>query len=431
MGTKTMRMVLTPCVFVRELKRLDALSCHTIRFTVMIVALVFFTSCSGKAPMNARHLPSGLNSRFTFSGGSFDDYIAQSRKQMTDARLDLSADNRARIIDGNAPFSLAPAPDCAATSPRRGILLSHGLTDSPYSMRALGQFFQQHCFHVRAILLPGHGTRPGDLLEVTWQEWAKAVAFGVERLAREVDEVYLAGFSTGGALSIHHALNDRRIKGLFLFSPAVEVSSLAVIANWHKLYSWAFPSKKWIDLQDDESPFKYESFPFNAADQIHLLTREVKRRLEDKTLTVPIFIAASEDDATVHTSATLDLFQRATHPTNRMILYGASAEPLPPRVERVEGRVETARILGSAHTAIVVPPSDPHFGVAGDYAMCGHYFKDAERYRLCKNRQEAFLGETTPENLKRGVIRRLTYNPHYDAMTRALSAHLEAIQVER
>ena len=201
--------------------------------------------------MNARHFPSGLNSRFAFSGGAFDDYIAQSRRQIADARLDLSATNRERIIDGNAPFSLSPAPDCAATLPRRGILLSHGLTDSPYSMRALGRFFQQHCFHVRAILLPGHGTRPGDLLEVTWQEWEKAVAFGVESLAREVDQIYLAGFSTGGALSLHRALNDRRIKGLFLFSPAVEISSFAVVANWHKIYSWALPSAKWVALQDD------------------------------------------------------------------------------------------------------------------------------------------------------------------------------------
>ena len=402
------------------------------RFTIVIVlSALLLSACAspGKIPMNARHVPSGLNNGFTFNGGSFEAYIAQSRKQIIDARLDLSTENRARIIDGNAPFSLSPAPDCSASLPKRGILLSHGLTDSPYSMQALGAFFQQHCFHVRAILLPGHGTRPGDLLDVTWREWEKAVAFGVESLAGEVDEIYLAGFSTGGALSIQHALNDRRIKGLVLFSPAVEISPLAAVANWHKIYSWAFPRAKWIDLQDDESPFKYESFPFNAADQIHLLTRALKRQLKDKTLAIPIFIAASEDDATVHTAATLALFERATHPGNRMILYGTGTDPIPPRVERVA--VKTDRMISSAHTAIVVPPDDPHFGAAGDYAMCGHYFKDAERYRACKNRQEAFLGETSSENLKRGVIRRLTYNPHYDAMTQALAAHLQVLQTDR
>ena len=88
-----------------------------------------------------------------------------------------------KIVDGNAPFELKPPAGCPSGHGkpyRRGILLTHGLTDSPYSMRALGSFFQKNCFRVMAILLPGHGTQPGDLLDIHWQEWAKAEAYGTD-----------------------------------------------------------------------------------------------------------------------------------------------------------------------------------------------------------------------------------------------------------
>ncbi len=76
-------------------------------------------------------------------------------------------------------------------------------------MRHLAEFFLENGFRVMAVLLPGHGTQPGDLLEVTWQEWAKTVAYGAYKLAEEVDEVYLAGYSTGATLSVYQSLRDK------------------------------------------------------------------------------------------------------------------------------------------------------------------------------------------------------------------------------
>ncbi len=377
-------------------------------------------------PISERHKPSGRNSRFVFEGLSFDEYIAQTRQTIGQARTDLTAENHDRIVEANAPFALTPdlTPETTSGPARRGVLLAHGLTDSPYAMRALGRFFQARGFWVKAILLPGHGTRPGDLLEVTWQEWARAVQFGVDVLARETDAVYLAGFSTGGALGIYQALRDPRVRGLYLFSPALAVSPLGFMANWHKLYSWAYPPGAWMGLQEDEDRVKYESFPFNAGDQIYLLTREIQRLLTHRTMSLPLFIAASEDDATVRTGATLRFFEQAAHPSKRMLLYGTGTTTLPARVERIPCVLPDQRIASSAHTAIAIPPDDPHYGARGDYASCGHYFGDAEKYRLCKNRKEDLLGEVSRENLGKGLIRRLTYNPHYDGMMAHLASHI-------
>jgi pimeloyl-ACP methyl ester carboxylesterase len=202
---------------------------------------------SAAAQLEARHQPSGLNTKFNGSSSVFADYVAQTREMLGRAHYLTGDINREEIIEGNAPFDLKPPPGFLPGQQktyRRGILLTHGLSDSPYSMRHLAAFFQENGFRVMAILLPGHGTQPGDLLDVDWQEWAKTITYGVNRLAEEVDQVYLAGYSLGGTLSIYHSLGDSRVRGLFLFSPALQISQWAAWANFHKLYSWLMPAQK-------------------------------------------------------------------------------------------------------------------------------------------------------------------------------------------
>jgi esterase/lipase len=386
--------------------------------------------------LDTRHEPSGQNSTFKFTGRSFSEYVAYSRDVIQRARVDLNGSKeRERVIDGNSPFELKPASTCGSGKGKvyqKGILISHGLTDSPYFMRELGSFFQANCFRVMAVLLPGHGTRPGDLLDVKWQEWAKAVAFGVDALSAEADEVYLLGFSTGGALSIYQSLHDKRIKGLFLFSPALKVSPMAVMANWHEAYDWLAPRSKWLDVMRDEDPFKYESFPANAADQIHLLSTLIRSETNGRKFMPPVFIAASEDDATVNTEATLEFFNSAIHPLNTMILYSAnqnsSKSDVSEKIKKVNSAFPERRILDSAHTAIVLPPTDSHYGAKGDYANCAYYFpKEASKYDNCKNGKYDYLGEVTSENLKKGIIRRLMYNPNFTALEESLKSFIDSL----
>ena len=383
--------------------------------------------------LSERHRPSGTRAAFE-AGLSFERYVARARQHIAESRVDLTSQNRGAIINGNAPFDLVPDPACPPGKEkpyRRGVLLTHGLTDSPYSMRALGSFFQGQCFRVMAILLPGHGTRPGDLLDVSWQDWAQAEAFGAAALAAEVDEVYLAGFSTGGALSVYQGLRAPNVAGLFLFSPALRITAFAALANWHKAYSWLIPRAQWSHIGHDEDPFKYESFPLNAADQIHLLTKEVRVQREGQVASIPVFVAASQEDTTVDTAETVAFFKQTGNPLNRMILYSADPTSLAqtdPRIEIVGSHLPGQRILSAAHTSPVLPPSDPHYGAQGDYASCQHYFdSDPEKYALCKSGKEDFRGEIGDENLKKGVVRRLTYNPHFDALKGSLEQFIAAL----
>lgn len=363
-------------------------------------------------PLSARHRPSGRNPSFCCAGLSFTDYRQHMLTLLAEAhggKPDADA-----IIAGNAPFELVPPGNA-----RRGVLLVHGLSDSPYHMRHLAAFFQRNGWRVMAPLLPGHGTRPGDLLHIRWQEWAQTVAWGAEQLAGEVDELYLAGYSAGAALSLLQASRDARVRGLFLFSPALEITRRAAYANLHRLYSWLKPEAAWVGLMPDGDPFKYESFPKNAAAQMYALIRALPQRGMD----LPVFAAASADDATVHAQATLRFMRQTRHPASRLVWY-ARGPVAQANVEWVDSSVPERRILSGAHTAVVMPPDDPHYGERGDYANCLHYCgQDEVRYATCRTRPE-WLGEVTPDNLARGVLRRLTWNPHYAQMEASMQAFI-------
>src|SRR5438045_615770 len=86
-----------------------------------------------------------LNSNLAFA-----DYIKKTKAIIAKTRLDL--DNQPElIVEANSPFELRPKKFA-----RNGILLIHGLFDSPGLLKDMGQHFYQHDFLVRAILLPGH-----------------------------------------------------------------------------------------------------------------------------------------------------------------------------------------------------------------------------------------------------------------------------------
>lgn len=394
-------------------------------------------------PLEARHRASGLNSRFSGGKPEFADYIAHMRDMIFRIRSGEDATRLEKTVAGNAPFEFKPAAGSTHGKHRlyrRGVLLIHGLTDSPYSMRHLAAFFRDNGFRVMAILLPGHGTRPGDLLDVTWQEWAKAVAYGCDQLAAEVDELYLSGYSAGGTLSVYQSLHDQRVRGLFLFSPALDITHRAAWAKVHKLYSWIFPVAKWVTIKPDRDIYKYESFAKNAAAQLYALTQETHRQLQTHALNLPIFTATSLEDTSAITDATLQFMAAEHHPLNRLVLYTANTKLIPPgippeQVELVNSQLPEQKILSSAHTAILQPPEDEHYGEHGEYANCLHYYpNDMEKYEACINPHpgsvpsDIWHGEITENNLKAALLlRRLTYNPHFSELKLSLKQFIDRL----
>ncbi|MDX8380155.1 MAG: alpha/beta fold hydrolase [Gallionella sp.] len=338
---------------------------------------------------------------------------------LREAHTKLGASELEKRIAGNSPFDLKPLGDFQTGLGKpyqRGVLLTHGLTDSPYFMRYLAYFFQRNGFRVMAILLPGHGTQAGDLLTVRWQAWAQALAYGAEKLNCEVDKLYLAGYSTGGALSVYHSLKEARVRGLFLFSPAFKISPRAAYAHWHQLYSWLIPSKKWVSRYPDRDIYKYESMTKNAVSQTYALTRALAKKLQTQEITIPVFAAASLDDSTVDTQATLDFMRRVSE--SHLLLYRADTQThglADHKIEYINSVMPEHKILSYSHSSIIIPATDTHYGESGEYCNCLHYYPDdMEKYTACiEHPENANRGEITPKNLAIGLLRRLTYNPRF------------------
>lgn len=394
--------------------------------------------------LEARHQTSGLNTRFGGQGLAFAEYIAKQREIIARTRVGSSPSRLAKIVEGNAPFALAPTSGFApgADKPnnqgkpyKRGVLLVHGLTDSPYFMRHLGTFFQARGYRVLAVLLPGHGTQPGDLLHVQWQEWAATVAYGADALAAEADEIYLAGYSAGGTLCIDHSLHDVRVRGLFLYAPALRINPRAAWAKLHKLYSWFMPEEKWIQILSDTDIYKYESMPKNAAAQMYALIQHVRRQLEKNTVGIPVFTVASADDVTVDPAATVSFMAHTNHPCNKLVYYTTQPKnPLPGiasgKAEQVNSALPAQGIVSASHTAIVLPPEDTHYGIGGDYRNFNHYYvHERARFEACtQHPEQALQGEISDENLHAGPLRRLMYNPNFAALTVSMQHFMHCVQ---
>ncbi len=387
--------------------------------------------------LDFRHEPSGLNSNFCYNQLNFPDYVAACQKMLRHAHSGKVPGDLERTVAGNAPFELKPEGDFPAGRGkpyRRGILLIHGLTDSPYFMRPLAEFFRQQGFRVMAVLLPGHGTQPGDLLEMHWQEWAQAVDYGAERLADEADEIFLGGYSAGATLAVRRSLQDSRVRGVFLFSPALRVTPLTAWANLHKIYSWLKPSAKWVNIHPDDDIYKYESFPKNAAYQMHALIADLRTRMRGRGLDIPVFSAASADDTTVDSSATVEFMARTRHACSKLVYYTKDPRQQLPgiderRVELVSSVLPEQHIVSYSHLSVLLPPDDPHYGLSGEYSNCLHYYPDElEKFAICRRNFPAVLqGEATKSSLRAGIMRRLTYNPHFSDLKASMKKFIESL----
>ena len=180
----------------------------------------------------------------------------------------------------NRSFELRPDPDRL----RGSVLLVHGLSDGPYSMRALAELFFTQGLHVTCLRVPGHGTTPGGLLSATRHDWTAAVEMAaghVSRIAGPERPFYLGGYSNGGALVLRYVLDALEQTGVrlprhvFLLSPAIGVHPSATASNWHKAFSFlpGLDRYKWLSIEPEYDPFKYNSFPMNAVDQVHQLSK--------------------------------------------------------------------------------------------------------------------------------------------------------------
>lgn len=247
--------------------------------------------------------------------------------------------------DANRSFVLMPAG-----KPRGAVVLLHGLTDSPYSVRRLAVNYQQHGFVAVVPRLPGHGTAPGALTDVDWEMWLAATRLAVReatRLAGEAAPLHLVGYSNGGALAMKYALDAldapalRKPQQVILLSPMIGVTAFARFAGFAGLPALlpAFAKAAWLNISPEYNPYKYNSFPVNAARQSWLLTKALQEQIsrearENRLANLPPILAfQSVMDSTVSTRAVVTgLFDQLPANGSELVVFdinqAASFRPL-------------------------------------------------------------------------------------------------------
>ena len=129
-----------------------------------------------------------------------------------------------------SPFATDPRPDL--TGGRRvGVLLSHGFTGQPASMRPWAEALAEKGYAVEVPRLPGHGTTWQDLNTYRWDDWYAELREAHRRLVERCDRVVLAGLSMGGALVLRLAADtasSTEVAGVVVVNPAVSSKRLDV-----------------------------------------------------------------------------------------------------------------------------------------------------------------------------------------------------------
>jgi len=221
---------------------------------VVAAAVLGFQGCSGPQlePWHTEHLSAEFTARKADDVRTFDDYLAledrlfeQLREEVYDETETGPAYALVRYSSGSAadPESRAPnlnrSFELRVDEARGGILLLHGMSDSPYSLRSLGKALHERGYWVLGLRLPGHGTAPSALKRASWQDMAAAVRLSMTHLVEQIGKkpIHVIGYSNGAALALNLTLdsldggNQPTPASLVLVSPAIGITRIAALAG--------------------------------------------------------------------------------------------------------------------------------------------------------------------------------------------------------
>lgn len=193
----------------------------------------------------------------------------------------------------------------------KAIVLTHGLTDSPYFLNAIGSYFHFTLnYNVYLPLLHCHGLRdPAGMEAAELEEWKANVGFAIKGAAEKASHVSVGGLSTGGLLSLYMACTKPRVTGeLYLFSAALDLAGGpgGLIGDIKERLLRSFLA----DILDSkkpligDNPFRYCRMDLDGARELARLIKETDELLDGFDARMPFgkrtFAAHSESDTTAN-----------------------------------------------------------------------------------------------------------------------------------
>lgn len=205
----------------------------------------------------------------------------------------------------NAPIRPGAEPlsrDGHGALARIGILLVHGFTGSPVSLRPLAELLSKRGFALEMPRLPGHGTTPRDLLPFRYADWRAEAKAALERLRARTDVVVAVGLSMGGTLVLDLGTTEKldgvvTINAQILDRGGVIVKLAPMIEKLVPIAPASAAGLKKNDIKKGGDEDAYDMVAAAAGNSLVRALPEVRGRL--KSLTAPLLVIYSRDDHSV------------------------------------------------------------------------------------------------------------------------------------
>jgi len=365
---------------------------------VIISSIVLLTACS-QSNIDPNYQVS--TSLPNYSQQNFQQYIEETKQWLLDNRV-FKSDDIEKELQANLPFELIPEnPNGDA------VLLVHGLGDSPYSFTDVAQHLVSQGYLVRTVLLPGHGSKAGDLMLPTEEDWQAVVNHHIALLKPNSNKLWLGGYSTGANLVTSEALKDDSIAGLLLFSPAFKPESSVV--KWANLASYVVT---WADQDPETNYTRYNSLPMHGAAVYYDTAKTVQADLEDVTYNKPVFMMMSEGDSVIDTVFPTNVFQKQFINESNQLIWLGENDLLIPNSTRFSMNRPDLNIVNSSHMGLLFSPDNVEYGVEGAIIICNNG-QTKEQEASCEQGEDVWFSSYGWAE-KSKTLARLTYNPYFE-----------------
>ena len=219
----------------------------------------------------------------------------------------------APILPGCEPFSFDGGAD--------GVLVLHGFTGNPTSMRALADLAAAAGYSVSMPRLPGHGTTVEDMMQTDWSDWSGAALDAYDELAGRCERVAVVGLSMGGGLTAYVAEERPSVAGCVFINPLVKSVGPEMLDGLQQLIDSGTETIESIgsDIKNpDVVELSYDATPLRCVASLMQGTQAVEAKLS--AIQAPSLVLSSREDHVVTSDNGDAIVELSSGPVERIWL---------------------------------------------------------------------------------------------------------------